>query len=183
MIEVFAIEASRETQLVRALREQLNVVIPIATLLVKVLVRVFSREDFPEIARSVANLPLELLLIAMSFMLGALSGISSEYATRFDNQSDADLFAVGAVVGIFFLCLGVNLIMKYAKAIFGKLFVAFAQYRDLSAQPTIPGSVPTIAIAGRLFWALAYCIMMVLMLMSSFAISILSLAYILHLMQ
>ena len=65
-----------ETEFVHALRVHLNVVIPVVTLLVKVLIRIFSHEDFPEILRSILNLPLELMLIAMSFMLGALSGLS-----------------------------------------------------------------------------------------------------------
>ncbi|HET9400398.1 MAG TPA: hypothetical protein VFO34_05565 [Candidatus Acidoferrales bacterium] len=71
----------------------LNIVIPVATLLVKLLVRWISRDEFREVMRSLADIPLELMLIAMSFMLGALSGISDSYVKHFGNQSDADLFA------------------------------------------------------------------------------------------
>lgn len=172
-----------ETTFVHALRLHLNVVIPVATLLVKVLVRVFSREDFVEVIRSVTNLPLELMLISMSFMLGALSGISDNYLARFSNQSDADLFAAIAIIVIFFLCLLVNLLIKFLRVLFGKLFVAFKQYRALAAQPTIPGTVPNVAVVGRILWAMVYCMLMVLVLALCFGISVVTLAYVLHLIQ
>jgi hypothetical protein len=172
-----------ETGFVTFLRTHLNVVIPVATLSAKILVRVFSREDFAEVMRSVTNLPLELLLISMSFMLGALAGISDSYFTRFANQSDADLFAALAVIVIFFLCLITNLLTKFLRFVFGKLFIAFKQYRELSAQPTIPGAVPDIAVAGRILWAMAYCMIMALVLVLSFGISVITLAYVLHLIQ
>jgi len=53
-------------------------------------------------AISVFNLPLELMLIAMSFMLGALSGIPETYASRFRNQSNADLYAAFTLFVMFF---------------------------------------------------------------------------------
>lgn len=133
--------------------------------------------------RSVANLPLELMLIAMSFMLGALSGMSEAYISRFGNQSDADLFAGLVIVAIFFLSLFINRLIRFGKILMGKLFVAYKQYRELVAQPTIPGTVPNITIVGRILWAMVYCILMVLMLVSCFGISVISLAYVLHLIQ
>jgi hypothetical protein len=172
-----------ETEFIRALRMHLYIVIPVATLLTKVLIRVFSREDFAEIMRTVANLPLELMLIAMSFMLGALSGMSDTYITRFANQSDADLFAVVVIIIIFFLSLLINRLIRFLRTLFGKLFVAAKQYRELTAQPTIPGTVPNIAIAGRILWAMVYCTLMVLVLVLCFGVSVLTLAYVLHLIQ
>lgn len=172
-----------ETEVVRALRMHLNIVIPIATLLVKVLIRVFSREEVAEVMRSVANLPLELMLIAMSFMLGALSGMSDAYINRFADCRDADLWSVLAIIGIFFLSLFINRLTMFIRILSGKLFVAVKQYRALVAQPTIPGTIPTIAIAGRVLWAMVYCIMMVLVLLFSFGISVATLAYVLHLIQ
>jgi hypothetical protein len=172
-----------ETEFVRALRIHLNVVIPVATLLTKVLIRVFSREEFAEVMRSVANLPLELMLIAMSFMLGALSGMSDSYVSRIGNQSDADLFAAIVIIGIFFLSLIINSLSRFLKVLAGKLFVAFQQYRALAAQPTIPGAVPNVAIAGRILWAMVYCMLMAIVLVLGFGISTFTLAYVLHLIQ
>jgi hypothetical protein len=133
--------------------------------------------------RTIANLPLELMLISMSFMLGALSGMSDPYNARFANQSDADLFAALVIIGIFFLSLFINRLIRFLKTLFGKLFVAVKQYRELTAQPTIPGTVPNIAIGGRILWAMVYCILMVLVLVSCFGISVITLAYVLHLIQ
>ena len=172
-----------ETEFVRALRIHLNVVIPVATLLTKVLIRVFAREDFAEIMRSIVNLPLELMLIAMSFMLGALSGMSDNYIARFRNQSDADLFAALLIIGIFFLSLIINRLTRFLKALLGKLFVAFKQFRELAAQPVIPGSEPSIAKVGRIVWAMVYCILMVIVLLFCFGMSTATLAYVLHLIQ
>jgi hypothetical protein len=172
-----------ETEFIRALRMHLNVVIPVATLLVKVLIRMFSREEFAEVMRSVANLPLELMLIAMSFMLSALSGMSDAYIARFSNQSDADLFATLVIISIFFMSLIINRLIRFLKVLVGKLFFAFKQHRELVAQPTIPGTVPGIAIAGRVLWAMVYCILMVLVLVLCFGISVITLAYVLHLIQ
>ena len=56
-----------ENEFIRALRMHLTIVIPVATLVVKVLIQIFSRDKFKEVMRSLANLPLELMLIAMSF--------------------------------------------------------------------------------------------------------------------
>jgi len=172
-----------ETEFIRALRMHLNVVIPIATLLLKILVQIFSRDDYKEVGRSLSNLSLELMLIAMSFMLGALSGLSDSYIKRFPNQSDADLYAVLAIFGIFLLCLLINVFTKWLRVLFGKLYVAYRQYRELAAQPVLPDAVPSIAIAGRLFWAMVYCMLMAIVLVSSLSISVGTLAYILHLIQ
>lgn len=172
-----------ETEFIRALRMHLNVVIPVATLLVKVLIRVFSREEFAEVMRSVANLPLELMLIAMSFMLGALSGMSDSYIARFGDQSDADLYAAFLIIVIFFLSLIINRLIIFLKVVIGKLYFAFKQYRELVAQPTIPGTIPTIAIAGRVLWAMVYCTLMALVLLLTSGISVYTLAYVLHLIQ
>lgn len=171
-----------EAGFIHALRTHLIVVIPVTTLLVKVLVRVFSREEFNEVIRTVTNLPLELMLIAMSFMLGALSGISANYPLRFANQSDADLFAVAAIIAIFFLCLAIDGLTRFLRTLGGKLFIAFKQYQELVAQPTIPGTT-NVATAGRILWAMVYCILMALVLVFTFGISIATLAYILHLIQ
>ena len=167
----------------RNLRMHLNIVIPVTTLIVKLLIQVFSRDKFKEVMRSLANLPLELMLIAMSFMLGALSGMSSSYVSRFPNQSDADLWAAIVIIAIFLLSLAINGLVRFLAVLFGKLFIAFKQYRELTSQPTIPNSVPNIATAGRILWATAYCILMVLVLLLTFGISVLSLAYVLHLIQ
>ena len=172
-----------ETEFVRALRMHLNVVIPVSTLLVKVLIRIFTRDEFKEVMRSIANLPLELMLIAMSFMLGALSGLSTDYIARFHDQSDADLFAALVIIGIFFLSLILNRLTRFLRILFGKFYVAVKQYRELTAQPTIPGSVPSITVTGRILWALFYCILMTIMLTLTFGISVSSLAYVLHLIQ
>jgi len=172
-----------ETEFIRALRMHLNIVIPVATLLVKVLIRVFSREEFAEVMRSVANLPLELMLIAMSFMLGALSGMADSYIAKFPHQSDADLFAVIVIIVIFFLSLLINRMIRFLKILSGKLFFALKQYRELAAQPTIPGTVSNIALAGRLLWGMVYCMLLGLMLFLSFLFSVLTLAYVLHLIQ
>ena len=172
-----------ETEFVHALRVHLNVVIPVATLLTKVLIRIFAREDFAEIIRSLANIPLELNLIAMSFMLGALSGLSDNYIRRFANQSDADLFAAFLIIGIFFLSIAINRLTKFAKVLWGKLFVAFKQFRELETQPVIPGTEPSIAKVGRIMWAMVYCILMVMVLLFCFGLSTATLAYVLHLIQ
>jgi hypothetical protein len=164
------------------MRTHLIVAIPVATLLVKVLVRVFSREEFHEVIRTITNLPLELMLIAMSFMLGALSGISANYVSRFASQGDADLFAVVTVIAIFFLCLLINGLTRFLRILGGKLFFAFKQYQELVSQPTIPGTT-NVATAGRILWAMVYCMMVVLVLVSSFGISVATLAYVLHLIQ
>ena len=171
-----------ETLFVHAIRTHLNVVIPVATLLVKILVRVFSREEFREVLRTITNLPLELMLIAMSFMLGALSGISGSYVSRFSNQSDADLFAMVLIIFIFFLCLAISRLTRFLRILGGKLFFAIKQYRELIAQPTIPGTT-NVATAGRILWAMVYCLLVSLVLFLSFGISVTTLAYVLHLIQ
>jgi hypothetical protein len=172
-----------ETGFIRALRMHLNIVIPVATLLVKLLIQVFSRDEFKEVMRSLANVPLQLMLIAMSFMLGALSGISPSYIARFTSQSDADLYAALVIFAIFLLSLIINWLVRFLTILFGKLFIAFKQYRELASQPTIPGTVPGIAIAGRVLWGMVYCMLMVLVLLLCFGISVTTLAYILHLIQ
>jgi hypothetical protein len=182
MIPMFPAHLGWETEFIHAIRTHLNAVIPVTTLLVKVLVRVFSREEVGEVIRTIANLPLELMLIAMSFMLGALSGISANYPSRFVTQSDADLFAVAAIIAIFFLCLLINGSTRFLRILGGKLFIAYKQYRELASQPIIPGTA-NVATAGRMLWAMVYCILIALMLVFSFGISISTLAYILHLIQ
>jgi hypothetical protein len=172
-----------ETEFIRALRTHLNIVIPVSTLIVKITVRVFSRDDYREVLRSIANLPLELMLIAMSFMLGALSGISESYVARFSNQSDADLFAALVIIAIFFLSILINKFTSFLRILFGKLYVAFKQFRELADQPLIPGSEPSIARAGRILWTVVYCILMVLVLVFCFGTSVATLAYVLHLIQ
>jgi hypothetical protein len=175
--------AGWETEFIRAIRTHLNVVIPVTTLSVKILVRVFSRDDFKEVIRSCSNLPLELMLIAISFMLGALSGISENYIARFPTQSDADLFAAVAIIAMFFISLLVNKLSKFLLVLFGKLYFTFKQFRELSAQPVIPGTEPSMAQTGRILWAMVYCILMVSMLLLAFGISSATLAYVLHLIQ
>lgn len=172
-----------ETAFVHALRVHLNVVIPVATLLVKLLVRVFSRDEFREIMRHLANTPLELMLIAMSFMLAALSGLSDSYLARFPNQSDADLYACLILFGIFLLSIFINWLTRWTVTLFGKLYFALKQYRQLTAQPTIPGTVPSMAVVGRLFWAMAYCVYIAIVLVLAFGFSTGTLAYVLHLIQ
>jgi hypothetical protein len=172
-----------ETRFIQAIRIHLNVVIPVATLSVKILVRVFSRDEISEIFRSLTNLPLELMLIAMSFILGALSGLSQSYVARFQNQSDADLFAVLTIIAMFFLSVLINRLTRFVRILSGKLYVAFKQYREFAAQPAIPGTVSNVAIGGRILWAMAYCILMVVVLTFTFGISIGTLAYVLHLIQ
>jgi len=172
-----------ETGFIRALRMNLNIVIPSATLAVKISVRIFSRDDFKTIAKSMADLPLELMLIAMSFMLGALSGLSPKYIERFANQGDADLFAAIAIIAMFVLSLIINWITRWLYIIYSKLYIALKQYRDLAAQPRLPDSIIPMAITGRILWGLFYCTMMAMMLVSSLGISVLTLAYVLHLIQ
>jgi len=172
-----------ENEFIRALRMHLTVVIPVTTLVVKVLIQIFSRDKFKEVMRSLANFPLELMLIAMSFMLGALSGLSSSYTTRLTNQGDADLFAALVIIAIFLLSLVINGLTRFLTVLFGKLYIAFKQYRELASQPTIPDTVPSIAIVGRILWATIYCILMVLVLFLCFGISVSTLAYVLHLIQ
>lgn len=172
-----------ETEFIRALRMNLNVVIPVATLAVKISVRVVSRDEFRTVARSIADLPLELMLIAISFMLGALSGLSQSYVQRFANPSDADLFAVVVIAAIFVLSLVINWLTRWLSILFGKIYIAFRQYRELAAQPTLPDSIPAIAITGRILWTLFYCTMMSIVLVSSIGISVFTLAFVLHLIQ
>ena len=172
-----------ETEFIRALRMNLNIVIPSATLAVKISVRIVSRDDFKTVAKSIADLPLELMLIAMSFTLGALSGLSPDYIKRFANQSDSDLFAVVVIIAIFLLSLIINWITRWLYIVYGKLYIALRQYRDLAAQPRLPDSVTPVAITGRILWGLFYCTMMAIMLVSSLGISVLTLAYVLHLIQ
>jgi hypothetical protein len=172
-----------EAEFISHLRMRLDAVIPISTLIVKILVRVFTREDFEEVVRSVVNLPLELLLIAMSFMFGALCGISPNYVTKFEGQGSADLFAAFALVCLFGGCLVVNLALRFLKVVAGKLYVAFKQYRELMKEPVIPGTVNKISTGGRLVWGMVYCILMVVLLLFSFGSSVLTLAYVLHLIQ
>ncbi|HET9399594.1 MAG TPA: hypothetical protein VFO34_01475, partial [Candidatus Acidoferrales bacterium] len=87
------------------------------------------------------------------------------------------------IIVIFFLSLLINRLAKFIRILFGKLFIAFKQYRELGEQPAIPGTVPNLAKAGRLLWATVYCILMVLVLALAFGISVLTLAYVLHLIQ
>jgi hypothetical protein len=172
-----------ETEFIRWLRTHLNIVIPCATLLVKILVRTFSRDEIKEIFRSVANLPLELMLIAMSFMLGALSGITESYVTRFPNQSDADLFAAFVIGVIFLLSIPINKLSRFSMILSEKMFTAAKQYKEFSEQPLLPGAEPDTAKVSRIMWTMVYCILMVLVLLSSFGITIGTLAYVLHLIQ
>jgi hypothetical protein len=161
----------------------LNILIPVTTLLVKVFVRVFSREDYKELVRSVTNLPLELMLIAISFMLSALTGLSDNYVSRFSKQSDADLFASVSIIVMFVMCLGINLLTRFLRILAGKLFFAFKQYRQLVAQPRIPGAIPDIASSGRIFWAIVYCMLVAIVLVLSFGSAVATLTYVLHLIQ
>lgn len=172
-----------EALAVHGLRAHLNVVIPVATLFLKILVQVFSRDDFEEVMKSLSNLPLELMLIAMSFMLGALSGLSDSYIKRFADQSDADLYATLVILFIFIFCLVINVLTRFLRKLFGKLFVAYKQFKELMAQPRIPDTVPAIAISGRITWATAYCTLMAMVLCLSIGISVGTLAYVLHLIQ
>jgi hypothetical protein len=172
-----------ESEFILFLRLHLNVVIPVATLLAKLFVRIFSRDDFREIVRHLANTPLELMLIAMSFMLGALSGISDNYIARFEKQSDADLYAVLVIFGIFLLSLVIHRLTRFLTTLFGKLFVAFKQYRAFAAQPRLPEEAPSIAIGGRILWATFYCTLMAMVLVLDFGIAVVTLAYVLHLIQ
>ena len=172
-----------EDKLVHTLRMHLNVVIPVATLFLKLLVQVFSRDDFREVMKSLSNLPLELMLIAMSFMLGALSGLSESYIARFGSQGNADLFAAMVIFLIFVFCLIINILTRFLRKIFGKLYVAYKQLSELLAQPTIPGSVPSVAVSGRILWTTFYCTLMALVLSLCVGISVFTLAYVLHLIQ
>jgi hypothetical protein len=175
--------AGLEDRFVHALRMHLNVVIPVATLFLKLLVQVFSRDDFKEVMKSLSNLPLELMLIAMSFMLGALSGLSGNYVARFGSQGNADLFAAIVIFCIFVLCLIINVLTRFLRKLFGKVYVAYKQLSELLAQPTIPGSVPSVAASGRILWTTVYCTLMALLLSLTVGISVCTLAYVLHLIQ
>lgn len=172
-----------EDKFVYELRKHLNVVIPVATLFLKLLVQVFSRDDFKEVMKSLSNFPLELMLIAMSFMLGALSGLSENYVSRFGSQGNADLFAAMIIFLIFIFCLVINILTRFLRKLFGKLYVAYKQLSVLLAQPTIPGAVPSVAVTGRILWTTFYCTLMALMLSFSIGISLGTLAYVLHLIQ
>lgn len=172
-----------ETAFIAALRTHLNVVIPSMTLLVKILVRIFSRDEAKEIFRSFFNLPLEFMLIATSFMLGALCGISDTYAARFTSQSDADLFAAVIIAVMFFGSIPINKLTRFTMVLAEKLYTAVKQYSELTRQPLLPGAEPDTARVGRIMWAMVYCILMVLVLLSSFGASISALAYVLHLIQ
>jgi hypothetical protein len=172
-----------EASFIDAVRTNLNVLIPTVTLIFKILVKVVSRDEMKEVMRSITNLPLELMLISTSFMLGALSGISSSYANRFHDQSGAGLFAVVAIAVIFAVSVVVNRLDEGVRVLFGKTFVAMKQYHELSQQPVLPGAEPSMAKLGRFIWAMVYCILFVLLLVCSFGISVGTLAYVLHLIQ
>lgn len=186
-----------EARAIHALRRNLTLVIPVSTFFLKIIVQYFSRDDWKEILKSLSSLPLEIMFIAMSFMLGALSGLSPTYDTRIGNQGDADLYAVLVICGIFALCLLINFLIRFVRKLFGKLYVAGQQIRKLLVQHRIPeqhglfdnanvpdsGAVPDIAISGRIIWATAYCTFTTLVLSSAFGISIGTLAYVLHLIQ
>jgi hypothetical protein len=129
------------------------------------------------------ELPLEFMLIAMSFILSALCGITDAYTRRFPNPSDGDLFACIVIISIFLLAIPVNRLNRFSVILFGKLFIAVKQYREFVEQPALPGTEPSLARGGRVLWAMFYCILMTLVLLSAFAISISTLAYVLHLIQ
>ena len=172
-----------EARTIHALRRHLIVVIPVATFFLKIVVQVFSRDDWKEILKSLSNLPLELMFISMSFMLGALSGLSPSYGVKFGSQSDADLYAALVICVIFALCLVLNFLTQFLRKLFGKLVIAHKQFSALMSQPRIPETVPGTAISGRIIWATVYCTMTVLVLLLALGISIGSLAYVLHLIQ
>lgn len=48
-----------EARAIEAVRRHLIVVIPVATFCLKIVVQVFSRDDWKEILKSLSNLPLE----------------------------------------------------------------------------------------------------------------------------
>jgi len=165
------------------LRMNLTIVIPVTTLIAKIFIQIFSRDSFEEVSKSLANFPLELMLIAMSFMLSALSGLSAAYTNGFENQGDADLFAVVTMIVIFALSLIINRMTRWLYVLSTKLQVAYAQYSKLSSQPAIPNTVPDVAIMGRVVWAMFYCSMMTLVLVCTFGVSVLTLSFVLHLIE
>lgn len=161
-----------EARAIHALRRHLIVVIPVATFFLKIVVQFFSRDDWKEILKSLSNLPLELMFISMSFMLGALSGLSPSYGVRFGSQGDADLYAALVICAIFALCLAINFLTRFLRKLFGKLLVAHKQLSALLSQPRIPETVPGIAISGRIIWATVYCTLTALVLSLTLGISI-----------
>jgi hypothetical protein len=165
----------------------LTLVIPITVLCVKLLVQVVSRDNLKDLLRSITNLPLELLLIAMSFMFGALSGISQSYLGKFTTLSDADLWAILMIFFIFLLCLAIHSGTKFVYILGTKLSVAASQFQGLVQGPITdssninPGA--NVARGGRILWAMAYCIMMVTVLILKFGTAVVALSYVLHLVQ
>lgn len=171
-----------EIEFVNKLRNNLTLVIPISTLIVKVLIQIFSRDQFKEVAKSLTDFPLELMLIAMSFMLSALCGLTPNYAPKWANQANADLYATMVIAFIFFLCLAIKRGTKFLKKLFGKIFVGAKQYQELTSQPTLPNAV-NMELAGRILWTSFYCVIMVPVLLFCCGVPIVTLWYVLHLIQ
>lgn len=175
-----------ETAFIHELRMNLTLVIPVSTLMAKVLIQIFSRDQYKDVMRSLADFPLELMLIAMSFMLGALCGLSPNYLTRLGDQGTADLYAVVVIAVIFLGSLFINGLTKLLRILFGKIFVAAKQYQELLSQPSLPDLVPVlpnIEAAGRIIWTTFYCVLMVLVLLFCCGVPVVTLWYVLRLIQ
>lgn len=170
-----------EAQAIQLLRLHLTIVIPFTVLILRILIRVFSREDYKDILRGLGSWPLDLMVIAMSFMLTALAGFSRSYVSKFKSQHDADLWAVASIACIFLLSVAVNRLLKWNQILAGKLYVAFQQIQRI--QPGAGQKTPSIEVVGRILWAMVYCIVMALVLVCCFGIAVPTLAYVLHLIQ
>src|SRR5947209_5088502 len=120
--------ASVETELIHLLRKFLVIVIPLFVLSLKLLMRLFSREDPREILRTLPALPLDLTLIGIGLMLTALARLNPAYFARFESDSAANLWAGLTLFGLFLSGVILNYLIGLSRILGQKLHTAYIQF-------------------------------------------------------
>ncbi len=172
-----------ERSVLQFFRMNLVLVIPLFVLSLKLLIRYASREDVREILRTIPSLPLDLTLIAISLMLTAFARITPAYFEKFDSQQDAYSWAAFVLFGLFVSGVVLNRLICWSRTSGQKLYAASKQLREKRLQPAYDPKSPSIEIAGRMLWALVYCLVLALLVGLEMLISMGTLAYVLHLIR
>lgn len=168
---------------VELLRRNLIVAIPFTILALQLLVRWVAREEAKDFVRGLLTLPLDLMFIAMSFVLAGLARLTPKFAAHYGSDRNTDLAGAILLICLVLLAAALTYCGRGVRVLWQKFFAAWQQLQRQTRQPEFKWKDAGTPVAGRLFWMVGYWVMIVVLQSAQLLVSVVSLWYVLHLME
>lgn len=115
--------------LIGFLRGNLIILLPLTVLLIQLIVRWMAREEPKEVFRSVLTVPLDIVYIAISFVLSGLARLMPRFSQRYASDRDTDLAGAVLVVALTGVAVLLTLLGRGARLLWQKYYAALQQVR------------------------------------------------------